>query len=386
VNVIETKTLIIGASISGLASAAALKKKGIEFIILEKQASIAYPWHHHYERLHLHTNKRVSSLPYKKFSNKIPRYPSRQQVLDYLEAYRKEFQIGPLFDTEAIHVKKEGDFWCTQTQKGIFKSNYLIMATGAYSKPRVVDFKGMGGFPGRILHSFDYISGKEFKDQRVLVVGFGNSACEIAMDLFEQGAFPGMSIRSPVNVVPRDIFGIPILEISILLNGLSPRLADTISAPLIRVLIGDLGKLGLKKMPYGVLEEIRKDGNAPVLDIGTVKLIRQGHIKIFEDIDQIVGNEIYFKDGKHSVFDAIIAGIGYYRDYAKFLHVDQSRFEDLKLPTDRQRLFGKDGLYFCGYWVSPTGQIREIRMDALRIAKDITKKENQRIKLESGPI
>ena len=360
---------------SGLASAAALKKKGIDYIILEKQPCIAFPWHHHYQRLHLHTNKRVSNLPYKKYEKKIPRYPDRQQVLDYLESYRKEFQIEPIFNTEATQVRKEGDYWYTQAQDKLFRSTYLIMATGAYSKPKAIRFEGMSGFQGKILHSFDFITGKEFKGQQVLVVGFGNSACEIAIDLYEQGAFPSMSVRSPVNVVPRDIFGIPILEISLLLNYLSPRVADMVSAPVIRLLIGNLKKLGLKQMPYGALEEIRKDGNAPVLDIGTIKHIRGGHIKIFEDIDHISGNEIYFKDGKHSTFDAIIAGIGYYRDYAKFLQVDRSRFEDLKESTSKQKLFGKDGLYFCGYWVSPTGQIREIRMDAQRIARDISNKE-----------
>jgi indole-3-pyruvate monooxygenase len=378
-NVVETKALIVGASISGLASAAALKKKGIEYTILEKQPCIAFPWHHHYQRLHLHTNKRVSNLPYKKFAKDIPRYPDRQQVLDYLEAYQKEFQIEPVFNAEAIQVRKEGDFWYTQTQNQLFRSPYLIMATGAYSKPRAIQFEGMAGFPGKILHSFDYFSGKEFKGQQVLVVGFGNSACEIAIDLYEQGAFPSMSVRSPVNVVPRDVLGIPILEISLLLNALSPRLADIISSPVIRLLIGNLKKLGLKEMPYGALEEIRKDGTAPVLDIGTIKHIRDGHIKIFEGIDHIAGDEIFFKDGKHSTFDAIVAGIGYYRDYAKFLQVDKSRFEDLRESTSNQKMFGKEGLYFCGYWVSPTGQIREIRLDALRIANDITNREESRV-------
>jgi hypothetical protein len=250
------------------------------------------------------------------------------------------------------------------------------MATGAYSKPKKIEFNGMAGYPGRILHSYDYLSGKEFKGQQVLVVGFGNSACEIAIDLYEQGAYPSMAVRSPVNVVPRDILGIPVLEISLLLNGLSPRLADKISEPLIRVLLGDLTKLGLKKMPYGVLEEIRKDANAPVLDIGTIKHIRQGHIRILDDIDHIEESVVHFKDGCQQEFQAIVAAIGYYRDYAQFLHVDKERFEDLRLPTSKQKLFGKDGLYFCGYWISPTGQIREIRMDALRIAKDIASKKN----------
>ncbi len=129
-------------------------------------------------------------------------------------------------------------------------------------------------------------------------------------------------------------------------------------------------------MPYGPLEEISRDGNAPVLDIGTIKHIREGHIRILGDIDCIEGKTIYFKDGKKEVFDAIVAAIGYYRDYAEIVDVDQSRFTDLQVSAGRQKYFGKDSLYFCGYWVSPTGQIREIASDARKIARDIAKKEH----------
>ena len=89
-------------------------------------------------------------------------------------------------------------------------------------------------------------------------------------------------------------------------------------------------------------------------------------------------------------FDAIVAGIGYYRDYAEIVDVDKSRFEDLKVSSNKQKYFGKDGLYFCGFWVSPTGQIREIALDAKKIAKDIAKKEshskNQCLNLPSAAL
>ena len=101
----------------------------------------------------------------------------------------------------------------------------------------------------------------------------------------------------------------------------------------------------------------------------------KGHIKIYEDIDHINGKTIHFTDGKQEDFDAIVAAIGYYRDYAAIVDVDKSRFEDLKVPVNKQKYFGKDGLYFCGYWISPTGQIREIASDAQKIAKDIAKKK-----------
>jgi len=91
-------------------------------------------------------------------------------------------------------------------------------------------------------------------------------------------------------------------------------------------------------------------------------------------IDHIEGKTIYFSEGKQEDFDAIVAGIGYYRDYAEIIDVDKSRFEDLKVSVNKQKYFGKDGLYFCGFWIGATGQIREIASDAQKIAKDIAKK------------
>lgn len=372
----QTNTLIVGASISGLATAASLQKQGIEYVIIEQHEQVATPWRNHYDRLHLHTNKRNSNLPYKKFGSAIPRYPSRQQVVDYLEDYQKAFNIQPVFNTRAMAVKKEGDHWLTQTNNGAFSSKYVIMATGPFGKPKRIQFKGMETFPGKICHSSEYKTGAVFKGQKVLVVGFGNSACEMAIDLVEQGAMPVMSVRSAVNVIPRDVFGVPALELSVF-NIFPPRIADAINAPLIKWIIGDLTKLGLTPKPYGPLEQIAREGKAPVLDIGTIQLIRKGQINIAGDIDFIEGNSVHFKDGTHQSFDAIVACIGYCTDDLEIVAVDKSRFEDLRESVGRQKHFGAAGLYFCGYWISPTGQIREIALDAQKIAKDIAAKEQR---------
>jgi cation diffusion facilitator CzcD-associated flavoprotein CzcO len=371
----QTNTLIIGASISGLAAAACLRQRNIPYIIIEKQGQVAAPWRKHYDRLHLHTSKRFSGLPFKKMPAGYPQYPSRLQVIEYLEDYQTTFDIHPLFNTEATNVRREGGHWITTTDKGSFQSKYLVMATGAYGRPKPVEFSGMETFPGKILHSYDYKTARDFSGQRVLVVGFGNSACEIAIDLCEQGAKASMSVRSPVNVISRDILGIPILEVSLLMSRLSPRVADALSAPVVRLTVGDITKLGLKKLPYGPLEQIQRDGQAPVMDIGTLNHIRKGHVKIFDGIDHIDGQTVWFKDGRKEDFDVIVAGIGYYRDYAEFVEVGPERFQDLKVSAGKQQFFGKDGLYFCGYWISPTGQIREISLDALKIAHHIGERE-----------
>ncbi|HET7002197.1 MAG TPA: NAD(P)-binding domain-containing protein [Puia sp.] len=367
----QTNTLIIGASISGLASAACLQKRGIGYTMIEKENRIAAPWYNHYDRLHLHTNKALSNLPYKKFDKKIPRYPSREQVIEYLEDYQQAFDIHPVFNSRAESVKREADFWITKTSNGVFKSKYLILATGAYGKPKAYSVKGIETFPGNVLHSSRYKTGRNFNGKKVLIIGFGNSACEIAIDLYEQGAIPSMSVRYPVNIIPRDILGISVLRLGVLLSKLPPRLADTINAPLLSILIGDITKLGLQKMPYGVFEQIRKDRTIPVLDFGTVKHIRKGHISIHENIDQVEGNTVHFADGEKENFDSIITAIGYHTDFAEFVQVDMEREEDLKMKSDRQKYFGKDGLYACGFWIGPTGVIREISLDAQRIAKHI---------------
>ena len=367
----QTNTLIIGASISGLASAACLQKKGIGYNIIEKESRIGSPWRNHYDRLHLHTNKGLSNLPYKKFGREIPRYPSRQQVVDYLEDYQRAFDIHPIFNSRALSVKRESDYWITVTNDGIFRSKYLILATGPYGKPKIFSVKGIETFPGSLLHSCSYKTGQDFTGQKVLVIGFGNSACEIAIDLYEQGAMPSISVRSPVNIIPRDILGIPVLRLSLLLSKLPPRLADAINAPLLRLLFGDITKLGLKKMPYGVFEQIQRDRDIPLLDIGTINHIRKGHIKVYDGIDYLEGSRVHFTDGRKENFDVIIAAIGYYSDFTEFIQLDNARAEDLRMRAGKQKYFGKDGLYSCGFWIGPTGVIREISLDAQRISKHI---------------
>lgn len=371
-----TNTLIVGASVSGLASAACLRHHDLDYRIIEKHDQIATPWRNHYDRLHLHTHKACSNLPYKQFTKDIPRYPSRIQVIEYLEQYQKAFQIEPEFKTEALKIKRVNDTWIAQTTRGFITAQNLIMATGAFGKPKPLDFPGLDTFPGPAIHSSEYKTAQPYRGKKTLVIGFGNSACEIAIDLYEQGAIPTMAVRSPVNIVPRDLFGIPILKLSSILSRLPTNLADRLSKPAITLAIGNIEKLGLKKPPYGPLEQVRRDRKSPILDIGTIEHIRKGHIKIQADIDHIDRQTICFKNGIKEDFDAIIAGIGFYRDYMDVLEVEKSRFGDLNFPTQKQKHFGEQGLYFCGYWISPTGQIHEIAGDALRIAAHIKSRQS----------
>jgi indole-3-pyruvate monooxygenase len=370
----STHTLIIGASAAGLASAACLQREVIEFIVLEKYPQSATAWRNHYDRLHLHTSKKWSGLPFKKFDRSLPKYPSRQDVVDYLDSYAKDLILHPVFNTEVLSVKKEGENWITKTNGGTYQSKFVIVATGLTNKSKMPELKGMSSFNGEILHSSQYKNGEAFAGKNVLVVGFGNSACEQAICLHEHGAGPSLSVRSAVNVLPRDIFGFPVLEIGKLTSKFPAKLADKMNAPLIKMLVGDITKLGLKKSIYGPREQIEKQKRIPLLDIGTVKLIKQGHIKVYGDIVKIEGNTVYFEDNRQQHFDTIIAATGYQHNLESLLDSSSERISDLNNPINKQSYFGRDGLYFCGFYVSPTGMLREIGIEAKKIANDIAKK------------
>lgn len=370
----STPTLIIGASAAGLAVAACLQKQGVPYMLVEKHSQVANSWRNHYDRLHLHTSKKWSALPYRNFDASVPGYPSRQDVINYLDNYSRELNIYPIFNTEALSVKKDGEYWITKTNNETYQSRFVIVATGRNHKPKMPAFAGSNSFEGDILHSAQFKNGKTFEGKNVLVVGFGNSGCEQAICLHEHGARVAMSVRSPVNVIPRDIFGFPALEVGKLTSFLPNRIRDKINAPLLRLLVGDITKLGLKKSTYGPLEQIQKLNRIPLLDIGTIKLIKEGHLKIYGDVLKIEDNTIYFENNQQWNADAVILATGYQHNLESFLGLNQERFDDLNQPIHKQSSFGKDGLYFCGFYVSPTGMLKEIGKDARTIAKDIADK------------
>src|SRR5207244_8183372 len=124
----------------------------------------------------------------------------------------------PRFGEKVISVKRDDRAWIVRTEISEWRADNVVIATGHARVPEKPSWPGLGDFRGRVLHSSEYKSGAEFKGRRVLVVGFGNSGGEIAIDLFEQGARPAIAVRSAVNVIPRDFVGLAILAWGIALS------------------------------------------------------------------------------------------------------------------------------------------------------------------------
>ena len=233
----------------------------------------------------------------------------------------------------------------------------------------------MADFHGRLLHSSQYKNGAPFKNQKVLVVGFGNSGGEIAIDLFEHGAQPGLAVRSPVNVIPRELFGIPILTIGIAQSRLPTRLADALNAPILNAVIGDLTRYGLRKLPWGPLSQIQQDARIPLIDVGTIKLIKQGQVRVYPGIENFTEEGVQFSDGTLQKFDSVILATGYRPQVDAFLSA-AATYDEHGTPLSSGGETTIPGLYFCGYYVSPTGMLREIGLEAQRISSSIARRDN----------
>jgi cation diffusion facilitator CzcD-associated flavoprotein CzcO len=372
-SLIGNNTIIIGAGPAGLAVGACLKQAGIQSIILEQSDKVGSAWRRHYDRLHLHTDKKNSGLPFAPFPKDYPRYPARDQLIDYLELYAKKFDLDIRFNQQVTAARRENNQWLVQTQDERYSASNLVVAAGNAREPFIPEWKGRDLFKGKVLHSSEYKNGEQFKGQNVLVVGFGNSGGEIAIDLWEHGAKPGIAVRSAVNVIPRELAGIPILSIGIVQNIMPAWMADAMNAPILRMAIGDITKYGLRKLPYGPATQIKNDKHIPLIDVGTIKLIKQGHITVHSGVEEFTESGVKFTDGKEAQFDAVVLATGYRPRVNTFLH-ETKVYDENGTPLSSGHEASNAGLYFCGYYVSPTGMLREIAMEAKQISAEIARK------------
>jgi cation diffusion facilitator CzcD-associated flavoprotein CzcO len=236
-----------------------------------------------------------------------------------------------------------------------------------------VSWPGLDTFAGPVLHSSAYASGERFRGQRVLVVGFGNSGAEIALDLAECGAESTVSIRGAVNVVPRDILGVPITYLGRAGRVLPLAIADRITATLVRLVGGNLARFGLRKRADGPLAEIVQTRQIPVVDVGTLAAIREGRITVRPAIESSTHEAVRFADGRVETFHAIVLATGYETGLdAMFGEAATSLLDEAKRPRT-SGVEAAGGLYFCGFNIVPAGLLREIALEAPRIAASIAR-------------
>ena len=371
----STKNLIIGAGPAGLAAAGRLRAAGEDFIVLEQSYQIAHRWHNHYERLKLHTVKRYSALPLLPFPDDYPQYVPRTLLVDYYENYATHFSVKPHFKQKVILIEKEKSGWKTQTEaEAVYQSENVIICTGFNRIPYRPHWRGMENFRGKILHSREYRTGKNFRGQNVLVIGMGNTGAEIALDLYEQGANAFLSVRGEVNIVPRDFNGKSIQETVEMLRPLPVLIRDFLGKIVRKIAVGDLRKYGIRTPNIAPAKQLRVYGKTPVIDLGTVAEIKNGNIGVLPDVEQFTETGLLFTNKKSHNFDTVILATGYRAAIEDFLPHHPDVFNELGIP--KQPVF-PDGLHFLGYDAYSSGLLYSIARNSETVVNSILQNEKR---------
>jgi len=348
--VLETPTLIVGAGPAGLAVAGRMRQAGLEFLVIEKSSRVADSWHRHYERLHLHTVKQLSSLPGLPFPDHYPRYVPRQELADYYAEYARTFSVDPIFGEEASVILRSDGRWLTRTCRNLdILSDNVVIATGLNRAPHRPSYQGEDRFTGRLIHSREYRDPEPFAGETVLVVGMGNTGAEIALDLSEAGVETTISVRGPVNIVPRDVLGRPTQLTARMLARLPSELGDRLGSLLRKMTVGDLSSYGIATPDLAPLAQLRVRGKTPVIDVGTVSRIKAGQIAVRPAIDRLDDDTVVFSDGAVERFDTVILATGYKPVLEELLGDGKDILDQRGLPRQVVVEGARQGLFFVGF-------------------------------------
>jgi cation diffusion facilitator CzcD-associated flavoprotein CzcO len=355
-------TVVVGAGPAGLATSRELSRARIEHVVLERGERLGYTWHNLYDSLVLHTGKHLSALPGLAFDPATPLFPTRRQFIDYLERYAERFRLPIETDADVTRVTRNENGWSIRLRDGrTLESNSVIVATGIVSNPVMPALPGREQFGGRVMHSFEYRRPDGFAGRRVLIVGAGNSAGEISVELARSGADVAVAVQSGANVVPRQLLGIPIQYFSVLVNPLPRSIVDRVTTA-----IGALrGPRALPPPSRTVCPRV------PLIGLGLADALRAGTIRLRSAPRSFTPGGMQFADGTEDSYDDVIMATGY-RAAIGFLN-GLVRTDLCGFGSRRDRVVSADsaGLFYVGHNYDTRGALYNISHDARSVAAHV---------------
>jgi cation diffusion facilitator CzcD-associated flavoprotein CzcO len=310
---------IIGAGPSGLASARAFARAGIPFDVLERGDDVGGIWNIEatdspmYESAHFISSKTQSAFDGFPMPASYPDYPSWRQIHEYLRAFADACGLRPRmeFGVTVEHVAPFGDddaSWRVVLAGGAARRyRGIVLATGHNWDPILPSYPGT--FTGEAYHSMRYRSPEAFRGKRVLVVGGGNSGCDIACDAAVWSDRATISLRRGYRFLPKHIFGQP--TDVFFRHGPEPPLwiAQPLLALLLRLLVGNVTRFGLPKPDHKVLQ------SHPIMNTQILHHLAHGAMHVKPDVMELRGTRVAFIDGSEEAFDVIVWATGYHASF-----------------------------------------------------------------------
>jgi cation diffusion facilitator CzcD-associated flavoprotein CzcO len=298
---------LIGAGPVGLGMAKALLEHKIPYEQLEADSELGGNWLHGvYETVHIISSRKTTEYADYPMPADYPDFPSRQQLLEYLRDYAARFQLLPhiQFNTKVVMaLPLPADRWQVELASGekrVYKG--LIVCNGHHWDRRFPEYAGK--FAGEFLHSKDYRAPVQLAGKRVLVIGGGNSACDIAAEAARVGKTACISLRRGYWFLPKTLFGIPSAE---LITPWFPVWVQRIFLRLmLRIVIGRYSNYGLPEPQHKIFEA------HPTINSELLYYVKHGRIQPRQDIARFDGNTVHFVDGSSEDFDMVVCATGYH--------------------------------------------------------------------------
>lgn len=317
----ENRLALIGAGPMGLAAAKLLVEHGIAFQGFELNAGVGGLWDIDgplstmYETAHLISSKTMTEFTDFPMRDDVAEYPSHREMKRYFQDFAKHFDLEKhyRFGAKVLSCTPLGGpddgwriTWSDETGEHTEDFAGVLIANGTLSTPNMPTFKGV--FTGELIHSSQYRHASQFADKRVLIIGAGNSGCDIAVDAIHHAASCDLSMRRGYYFVPKYVFGRPADTMGGAIK-LPMALKRIVDGAILKWFVGDPQKYGFPKPDYKLYE------SHPVVNSLVLYHAGHGDIKIRPDIDYFEGNTVHFKDGTRADYDMILAATGYKLDY-----------------------------------------------------------------------
>lgn len=360
------RVCVIGAGPTGLTTLKNLADAGIDDVIChEAQDATGGIWVFSedperpsvYETAHTISSRRLSQFPDFPMPEDYPDYPSNAQILAYMRAYEAHFDLGHhiCLNSRVETVTRQADGrWMVESvrdgQSHVHTADELFVCSGHHRQPLVPDLPG--AFDGEQIHSVRYKKAQNFASKRVLVVGGGNSACDIAVALAPVAAHVSLSLRSPQVIIPKLVGGRPVDVQFRKLHKPNFRWArDWLVERIVKFTVGPYARYGLPEPDFPFLSR------HPTLNTDILECIRHGKISVRRAIRSAEGGKIGFSDGTSAGFDTIIWATGF-RLGVPFLKQISNDWDDVaQVPLYLRMLPETEpNLYFIGL-IQPVGCI-----------------------------
>jgi putative flavoprotein involved in K+ transport len=371
--------VVIGAGPAGLAAAAELQRAGIETVVLDKADRVGSSWAGHYDRLHLHTSRGLSGLPGYRIPRRFGRWVARDGVLSYLAEYAALHALNVHLGVVASSVERGVDEWHVSwsrgDESGVVAADTVVVATGYNHTAKLPDLPGLETFTGTVVHSSEYKNPGLLAAREALVVGPGNSGAEIAADLADAGVAVKLAMRTPPNVVLRAVAGIPSQALVISMSALPVRVQDTLSGLLQKVVVGDLRKHGIPKAPRGIATQQLRDDVTPTIDVGLLRALRSGAVRVVAAVERFTPEAVVLADGSELHPDAVVLATGFRRGLEPLVgDLGMLARSGRPIINADQQFAAHPGLFFLGYSNPLTGNLRQVGIDATKIAKAVARR------------